>query len=246
LRFARHFERSLANHASLILCIADYDREHLRRDWGCRAVEYFPLSIPDEPEDRTREWAPNGHLRLLHLGSISHLPSYRSLEFLFERVWPNLPREVLDRISLDVVGTVNSENGRAQKILKLADRFTNVAFHGYVPDVSPYYRNADLQIVASTDATGLRTRTIESFAYGLPVLSTAIGARGIAGLKAGEHFLMANDADEFVKQLSGILNSPESLHTLSMRAKDFYRKHQSRRVVASTLAGVLKTYFGMY
>jgi glycosyltransferase involved in cell wall biosynthesis len=244
LRFARRFEKHMAKYASLVLCIADYDCIRLR-EWGCRAVEYFPLSIPDEPEDRTREWAPNGRLRLLHLGSISHLPSYRSLEFLFERVWPNLPPELLDRISLDVVGTVNSENGRSQKILNLANRFSNVAFHGYVPDVAPYYRNADLQIVASTDATGLRTRTIESFAYGLPVLSTAIGARGIAGLKAGDHFLMANDADEFVEQLSGILNSPESLHNLSMRAKDFYRQNQSRSVVAANLGGFLKKYFGM-
>ncbi len=243
LRFARRLERRMANYASLVLCIADYDCMRLR-DWGCRAVEYFPLSIPDEPEDRTREWAPNGHLRLLHLGSISHLPSYRSLEFLFERVWPNLPSEVFDRISLDVVGTV-AENGRAQKILNLANRFTNVAFHGYVPDIAPYYRNADLQIVASTDATGLRTRTIESFAYGLPVISTAIAARGIAGVKAGEHFLMANNADEFVKELSGVLNSPERLHNLSTRAKDFYRQNQSRTVVASALGGFLKKYFGM-
>ena len=156
-----------------------------------------------------------------------------------------MPPEVLDRISLDVVGTVNSENGRAKKILTLANRFTNVAFHGFVPDIIPYYRNADLQIVASTDATGLRTRTIESFAYGLPVLSTAVGARGIAGVKPGEHFLIANDAEEFVKQLSGVLNAPESLSSVSMRARDFYREHQSRAVVASTLAGYLKKYFGM-
>jgi glycosyltransferase involved in cell wall biosynthesis len=213
---------------------------------GLPAVEYFPLSMPDEPErDGTRTWAPNGRLRLLHLGSISHLPSYRSLEFLFEKVWPSLPPALLDQISLDVVGTVNSDNERAQKILGLAERFTNVVFHGFVPDVVPYYRNADLQIVASTDATGLRTRTIESFALGLPVLSTDIGARGIAGLIPGEHLLIANDAEDFVKQLSALLNSPERLHTLSISAKDFYRKNQSRTVVASTLARYLKKYFGM-
>ena len=245
LRFARRFERKMANHASLVLCVADYDCERLN-EWGCRAVEYLPLSMPDEPEqDGTRTWAPNGRLRLLHLGSISHLPSYRSLEFLFEKVWPSLPPALLDKISLDVVGTVNSENERAQKILGLAERFTNVVFHGFVPDVVPYYRNADLQIVASTDATGLRTRTIESFALGLPVLSTDVGARGIAGLKPGEHLLIANDAEDFVKQLSALLNSPERLHTLSISAKDFYRKNQSRTVVASTLARYLKKYFGM-
>jgi glycosyltransferase involved in cell wall biosynthesis len=223
----------MANHASLVLCVADYDCQRLH-DWGCRAAEYFPLSMPDEPEaDGMRTWAPNGRLRLMHLGSISHLPSFRSLEFLFEKVWPSLPPALLDRISLDVVGTVKSENERARKILGLAERFTNVIFHGYVPDVEPYYRNADLQIVASTDATGL------------PVLSTEIGASGIAGLIPGEHLLIANDAEDFVKQLSGLLNSPERLHTLSISAKDFYRKNQSRAVVAATLAGFLKKYLEM-
>jgi glycosyltransferase involved in cell wall biosynthesis len=246
LRFARRFERKLARHASLILCIADYDCERLQQDWGCRAVEYLPLSIPAAPEiNEGREWTPDGRLRLLHLGSISHLPSYRSLEFLFQEVWPKLPAELLDRISLDVVGTVNSENGRAQRILSLANRFTNVAFHGHVPDVGPYYRNSDLQIVASTDATGLRTRTIESFAYGLPVLSTAVGARGIAGINPGEHLIIANDTAEFVNQLSGILKSPERLHNLSMSGRDFYTKNQSRSVVALTLAKFLKKHFGM-
>jgi glycosyltransferase involved in cell wall biosynthesis len=246
LCFNRRLERSMARHASLILCIADYDRERLRREWNCPAVEYLPLSIPDEPEvSRTRKWMPNGRLRLLHLGSISHLPSYRSLEFLFEEVWPKLPLEVLERISLDVVGTVNSENGRAQKILNLANGFTNVAFHGYVPDVTPYYRNADLQIVASTDATGLRTRTIESFAYGLPVLSSAVGARGIAGVRPGEHLLIANEAEEFVNQLSGMLQSPEHLQQLALRSKEFYVNNQSRSVVALTLGGFLEKHFGI-
>jgi glycosyltransferase involved in cell wall biosynthesis len=245
-RFARRYEASLARHASLILCIADYDCDRLRREWGCRAVEYLPLSIPDEPEQNgAREWIANGRLRLLHLGSISHLPSYRSLEFLFQHVWPRLPEELLDRISLDIVGTVNPENARAKKILELANAFSNVTFHGYVPDVAPYYRNADLQIVASTDATGLRTRTIESFAYGLPVLSTEMAARGIAGLKPGEQLLIADDGEQFVQQLSSLLNSPETLQALSTRAREFYRHHQSRSVVASTLGGFLEKYFGM-
>ena len=39
--------------------------------------------------------------------------------------------------------------------------------------------SADVQLVASTDATGLRTRIVESFALGLPVLNaTAAGQRG--------------------------------------------------------------------
>jgi glycosyltransferase involved in cell wall biosynthesis len=97
--------------------------------------------------------------------------------------------------------------------------------------------------VASTDASGLRTRTIESFAYGLPVLSTSVGAQGIAGLNPGEHLLVADDADRFAGQLSCVTDRPDILAGLSRKGREFYLANQSRRTVASTLARHLHEYF---
>lgn len=245
LKFAERLERLMAERAPLILCIAKHDAERLRDEWGCNHAEYFPMSIPDDGADRAvGRWLPEGRLRLMHLGRVSHLPSYRSLEFLLAWVFPALPPRVLDRISMDVVGKVD-EDERTRRILALAAPYANVSFRGFVDDVMPYYENNDLQIVASTDAAGLRTRTIESFAYGLPVLSTTIGARGIAGLKAGEHLLIADDAPQFVEHLAHLLEAPETLARLSLNGRDFYRQHQSRRAVAAALAGYLRKYFGV-
>lgn len=243
LRFMQRAERFMARHTPLILCIANHDCDRLRDEWGCNSVEYLPMSIPGDGADRSAKgWLPDGRLRLMHLGRVSHLPSYRSLEFLLEQVFPRLPPQALERISMDVVGRVD-EDERARKILALAAPYPNVSFRGFVEDVVPYYENSDLQIVASTDAAGLRTRTIESFAYGLPVLSTTIGARGIAGLKAGEHLLIADDAAQFAKHLSHLMDAPETLARLSLSGRNFYQKNQSRTAVASALAGYLQQHF---
>jgi glycosyltransferase involved in cell wall biosynthesis len=102
-----------------------------------------------------------------------------------------------------------------------------------------------VQVVASTDATGLRTRTIESFAYGLPVLSTSVGARGIAGLRPGEQLLIADDSRAFVENLSRLLKSPELLSKLSRSGREFYEKNQSRKAVALKLSEYLQQYFGI-
>ena len=246
LRFAGRVERFMARHAPLVLCIAEHDCERLRTEWGCGPVEYLPMSIPGDGAGRgAGGWLHGGRLRLLHLGSVSHLPSYRSLEFLFERVFPLLPPRVLERLTVDVVGRLDRENERARRILGLAEAYPNVTFRGFVDDVVPYYRNSDLQVVASTDASGLRTRTIESFAYGLPVLSTTVGARGIARLTAGEHLLIADDAPQFVEHLSRLLDSPETLERFSRSGRDFYERNQSRTTVANALAGYLRQYFGI-
>ena len=246
LRFARRVERFMARNARLMLCIALHDSERLRDELGCEAAEYLPMSIPNDGARRdNKTWLDGGRLRILHLGCISHLPSYRSLEFLFEQVFPRLPEQVLERIALDVVGRVDPENPRARRILTLAAPYANVALHGFVDDVVPFYQSSDLQVVASTDASGLRTRIIESFAYGLPVMSTSVGARGIAGLKADEHFMVADDAAQFAIGLTRLLDSPGMLERFSRSGQEFYEKHQSRAIVATALSQCLQKHFGI-
>ena len=245
LRFATKYEHCIARHAALALCIADYDVNRIR-DWGCRAVEYLPMSIPDEEvEESGREWLPDGRLRLLHLGSVSHLPSFRSLEFLFDKVWPQLPPEVSNRISLNVVGTVNPDNERTKRIMNLARPYSNVVFKGFVKDVRAEYRESDVQVVASTDATGLRTRIIESFAYGLPVLSTSTAAQGIRGLKPGETLLIADDGVQFVNVLTELSGSVQLLRRLSESGRAFYEQNNSRAAVAASLGESLRRHLGV-
>ena len=246
LRFMQRMERHLARHSPLILGIAAHDCERLRREWGCKQTEYLPTSIPgDGAERRDGSWLTGGNLRLLHLGRVSHLPSYRSLEFLFDQVFPRLAPEILQSISTAVVGRVDADDDRARRILQLAAPYPNVRFHGFVADVVPFYQNSDLQVVASTEASGLRTRTIESFAFGLPVLSTSVGAEGIADLRAGEHLLIADDPQTFAAALTQLTRSAHTLARLSRNGREFYQTHQSRRVVASTLARCLTQYFGI-
>ena len=243
LRFAGRVERYMARRTPLILCIAQHDCDRLRNEWGCMQAEYLPMSIPGDGADRVAGWLEDGHLRLLHLGRVSHLPSFRSLEFIFEKIFTSLPARVLDHISLNVVGRVDHDDDRARRILRLAEPYPNVSFHGFVEDVVPYYESSDVQIVASTDASGLRTRTIESFAYGLPVISTTIGARGIGGLEAGKHLLIADEPADFVTELTTLAGSPETLARLSQSGREFYLENQSRAAVRAALATYLQRHF---
>ena len=243
LNFAQRAERFIAKHAPAIVCIAQHDCDQLREVWKCRQAEYLPMSIPGDGAERPQVWLQNGRLRLLHLGRVSHLPSYRSLEFLFREVFPLLPPSTLEQISMEVVGTVEPEDDRAKTILKLAEPYRNVVFRGFVPDVVPYYQSCDVQVVGSTDASGLRTRTIESFAYGLPVLSTRVGANGIAGLTPGRELFIEDTAEGFAHQLGQLLQSKEVLSSISQRAREFYLSNHARPIIAERLNTYLEKQF---
>ena len=244
LRFARRVERALALQAPLILGISKDDCDMIRRDWGVRSVEYLPMSVAGE--DRSfnhRNWMPEGKLRLLHVGRISHLPSYRSLEYLLTEILPLLDPETLDGLDIRVVGTIEPEHPRARKIMDLAKRFPQIKMLGFVEDLDAAYASADLHIVASTEATGLRTRIIESFAARVPVITTAVGSRGIVGLENGRNVIVANTAADFAHAIERVSGDPRELERISSEARALYDRTCSRRTVARELNRCLQEYF---
>jgi glycosyltransferase involved in cell wall biosynthesis len=197
------------------------------------------MSVPvEEAPARIRNWADGGTLRLLHIGKVASLPGFRSLQFLLRDVLPRLDRAVLERIQLHVVGEVAGD-ARGAAILELARPFPQVRFEGFQEDLRSWYASSDLQLVGCTEATGLRTRIVESFAYGLPVLSTSVGAAGVAGLRPDHNILLADDPGEFAAIIGRLLATPDRLATLADAGRSTYAQTYSRSVVASTLRELL-------
>lgn len=246
LRFVRRFERRIARNSRLILCITPDIRDTIRREWKCAHAEHLPMSIPDVPAAVHRSaWLNGGKLNLLHVGAVAHLSTYRSLELLLSEVFPRLRKFMAERISLQVIGEISADHQRCKRIAELCSAYPQVSLLGKVADLRPFYSSSDLQVVGSTDATGLRTRIVESFAYGLPVLSTSKGAHGTAGMRAGENILLADSPEAWVEALEGVLRESGQLAVLARNARSTYDAQHSAPIVAASLAASLQKYFGL-
>jgi glycosyltransferase involved in cell wall biosynthesis len=242
LRWLRRGERRAARDSLLILCIAEHEARFMQQEWGCRHAEFFPMSLPEETAPiRTREWLGGGKLRLFHLGRIDSLPSFRSLEFLLEKVFPLMKAAVREVIELIVVGEIR-DSDLSRRIQQLATQYPQVSFAGFQSDIRKFYAESDAQVVGSSDATGLRTRIIESFAYGVPVISTSIGAEGIAGLESGRNILIADSPEDYGRALEEMVKSRLRLTSLAEAGKQLYSSTYSRRVVARQLDVLLNRY----
>jgi glycosyltransferase involved in cell wall biosynthesis len=202
------------------------------------------MSIPDDDfiaVDRPPH--ADGFLRILHLGRTAHLPSYRSLEFLLDQVFPQLPPSILDRLRLLVAGVSDDRDPRSTRIRQLASKYaTQVEFLGFVPDLRPLFAEADIQVVASTQASGLRTRVVESWARGLPVLCTTAAADGLVGIEPGVNLLLADTPNQFSQALTTILEFPHQVRNVALAGRTAYDRFYARDVVASSLAGYLATH----
>jgi glycosyltransferase involved in cell wall biosynthesis len=246
VRFARRLERRMAAASPLILGISKYDCDFIRSEWHLSNIEHLPMSIAGENRFAPRNmWMPQGKLRLLHLGRVSHLPTFRSLEFLLTKVLPILDRDTLRRIDLNVVGILDRDHPGARRILSLSEEFPQMRFSGFVEDLDPVFQSSDLQLVAATEATGVRTRIIESFAAYLPVLTTSVGVRGIEPVDSGKNLWIADAPAAFAAAITQLAVSPALLANVSREARATYDQFYSRRIVASTLNRCLKQYFDL-
>jgi len=244
-RFLARAERWIAKCAPLILCISEADCKHIRAEWRRERVETLPMSVPlaESYNDGDRRPRTDGTLTLLHLGRTAHLPSFRSLEFLLEQVLPSLADRFRQRLRFLVVGSCDGQDARSQRVRQLAARFPReISLLRYVEDLRAVFRESDLQVVASTEATGLRTRIIESFAAGLPVLSTTAAAMGIAGLRPGQNIILADGPEAFGAALVSASAQPEYLRSVARCARRTYDDYFSRRVVAERLGVLLGWY----
>jgi glycosyltransferase involved in cell wall biosynthesis len=86
----------------------------------------------------------------------------------------------------------------APALQRLADEGA-LLLTGEISDVRPYLAGAAVYIVPMRIGGGVRLKLLEALALELPIVSTSMGAEGLAGLHAGEHCLLADDAADFAE-----------------------------------------------
>jgi hypothetical protein len=247
IRFALKSERLMARSAPLILTISDADRVTLQ-SWGYDQVETLPMSIPGAEELRPTlcARADRERISLLHLGATSHLPSYDSLKFLIGEVLPMLSAEVRSRLHIRIVGRSDQPDQRSIYIKQLAARYPKqVEMLGFVEDLEQVFADSDLQVVAPTEKTGLRTRIVESFARGLPVAGTTAATAGLIGIRPGENIFIADSPPDFASMLTSLMRQPTCLSDVAANARRTYDEFYGRNIVAESLAGSLRKHLFM-
>lgn len=79
---------------------------------------------------------------------------------------------------------------------------------GYVDDPEPFWQRGRLFVVPLRAGGGMRVKIIDAWTRGLPVVSTTVGAEGIA-VRDGENILLADTAEAFAEAVIRVLGDDE-------------------------------------
>ena len=138
--------------------------------------------------------------RVLFVGNFEHMPNLDALDYLMQEIWPRVRKTVPDA-ELVIVGA------KAGPSVYQYDGRDGVTVIGPVEETAPHYQNCTMLVAPIRAASGTRLKILEAFACETPVVTTTIGAEGIEG-KAGEHFLIADDAAAFADAVCELLRNP--------------------------------------
>jgi sugar transferase (PEP-CTERM/EpsH1 system associated) len=203
-RKMRRYERGACATADMTVAVSEDDRQRLEAlAPGERSVavptgvdtEYFkPQHSPELPR------------RLVFTGSMDWYPNEDAILYFAEAILPTIRAEIPD-VSAVVVGRRPSPQLRT-----VAER-AGIAVTGTVDDVRPYVDSAAVYVVPLRAGGGTRLKIFEALAMGKAVVSTTVGAEGLA-LTAGRDVLIADEPHAFAQSVIGLLREPDRRHAL--------------------------------
>ena len=145
---------------------------------------------------------------LLFIGSFRHFPNIAAYRFFTERVWPFL-REKFPAMTLTVVcGADHFTYWRAFTDSPEPLPDPRIRLLGFVADVRPLYREANLVLAPTTISAGTNVKVLEAMAMQRAVVSTTSGCAGL-GLLHGHSVWIADTPESFAAGIATLIADPD-------------------------------------
>ena len=209
--------------ADVVIAIRDSERSFFERLSGKRVITVGHTVHVGCARVRSRDRSgPN----LLFVASENSI-NVDGLSWFLREVFPEVRAQVPD-VTFLLAGGICDHVPQSEGVEKL----------GRVPQIADAYAQADVVVNPVQFGTGLNIKSIEALGFGLPLVSTSSGARGLEG-EAGRSYVVADGGEEFARRIIELLRDETRQAKLSETAREFARNWNLDQT--SALADVLSS-----
>jgi glycosyltransferase involved in cell wall biosynthesis len=157
--------------------------------------------------------------RVTFLGGLHWPPNAEGILWFANHVFPEVRAEVSDAV-LTVIGK-NPPAGLEKE---------GVEVTGYVTDLTPYLAETGVFIVPLHAGGGMRVKILDAWSWGLPIVSTTIGAEGIE-IRPEEDILIADTAQAFARAVIRVLKDESLARRLGHSGRQTVAEKYDWRVI---------------
>lgn len=220
-RAARRYkklETRLTRSCDQIWCVTEEDQKALAREAPEAHFAIIPTIHP--LQDRGQRFAERKGL--FFIGNYLHRPNVDAVHYFVREIYPAV-RETLPALKVFIVG-----DHAPPEITNYAS--DDVTVTGYLADVSPLFQSCRIFIAPLRFGSGIKGKIGQALSYGLPVITTSIGAEGM-GLTHGRDAIVADGAHEFAEGMIKLYTNAELWQTLSDNGYHHVSQHFAPEVV---------------
>ena len=225
----RSAERDVVAAADVIIATSDEDADELRQLVAGADVHIVPAVDARSDRDVLVTATRTGIVFLGYLGIVENEIAVRRL---IEKVWPLVEAE-FGPISLTVVGAAPPE-----WLLAFAEAHPRLVVTGHLTEIDEVLRRAAVTMIPLSGGAGVKTKVLQAFANGLPVVATTAGIRGVPAVH-GVHALLAESDGELAAAAIRILRNPGLGRALTERAATLIHEQFSDDVYRAALQKAL-------
>ncbi len=183
------------------------DQEMLRARFPAVRWTVVPNVVPRPP--------PAARVRaavftFLFVGSLDYSPNREAALFFTREVLPILRPAAPAPFRAVIAG--RSPDAAIRRLAEL----DGVEVVPDPPTLAPHYAGADAAIVPVRSGAGTRIKILEAFSFGVPVVSTVLGAEGLE-LAGGTDLLFGDTAEEFAAACLDLMGDPVLRERLAER-----------------------------
>jgi glycosyltransferase involved in cell wall biosynthesis len=173
----------------------------------------------------------NTRFTFLFVGTLGYYPNEDAVQYFCRDVVPLIRQAASEDFRVTILGT-----GATRAIQELTHN-PQVRVIGAVPDVAPWYRDADAVVAPIRAGGGTRIKVLEAFSYQRPVVSTSIGIEGIDA-RDGEHVLVGDTPDAFAERCVQLMSDPHLAVRLATSAYSLFLRSYTPEAVTRALAAL--------
>ena len=204
----RALERRLASAAAGVSCVSARDAAGL----ASLRTSGAPVLVPNGVDLERYASRPGGSPgeRILFVGDLSWPPNAEAVRWFAREVWPRIARQ-RPAAHAEILG-----RSAPRDLARLAS--SRLTFAGDRPDTRPHWAAAAVAVVPLLAGGGTRLKILEAAACGVPVVSTPIGAEGLA-LAPDAEIRLREDAGEFADAVAELLADPALARRQALAAR---------------------------
>jgi polysaccharide biosynthesis protein PslH len=208
LPLLHRYEKSYCAKFSAIVVTTEEDKIQMQQFNPKSQITVIPngvdlVSFPNRTSD------PGGH-RLIFIGAMDNLANIDSVCFFSNQVLPEIQKNYPDT-TFDIVGS-----HPAPEVLALNQK-PGINVTGRVPSMVEYLHKATICVVPMRTGFGIKNKTLEAMAAGVPIVGSDRGLEGLAvdGSSISLRALRANEPAQYVSAISQLFDNPQLRSQLS-------------------------------